>query len=793
MRVWLAFLGTLIALALAAGCGIEETPAPPPPQAPAATAAPAPTARVATPTPAATPTPLPPTDTPTITPTPTQTPTPTITPTPTQTPTPTITPTPTPTPTPTQTPFQEINFTGVTTLTNSPSQVQVVFSLRDQDGHAIVLPAEEIADAARVYERADRDDDWEEIDYSETSYFVHTAENFQLEVVFVLDFTNSMAQATLPDGRSGIDAMLSAFESAVLTLPGAHRIGVVEFHDRNAEPSVLSRPTIDRSSVLASVRRFAQSGFDHGSSRVWDSLAAASDLFSREAGVVKALVFLSDGRDTSSLNTREQAAAYARERKVQLYALSVGDVYEEDELRAAALQTEGSYYRAQQFAGLEDQLETIVGDLRGQYKISYITLRRAGWYQARISVTLRGAEGNFHTETFDVARFFGPDNRGVVQFDPASVDRASGQATLFMRALHVPRNIGRIRFRLETSKPVAAELVAGADGGLLDGWSLSGPDADGFFEASSDDPIEFGNFGPLFRLTLSGITDDRLHIPVAFDDAIYTGGKGFSHPSRIAIGQPVKMYWIDGEPDRIQRANLDGSQVEDVLTRLPSPLGLALDVAAGKMYWTDLGTKKIQRANLDGSEVEDLVTSGLEAPLGIALDVAAGKMYWTDQSTNKIQRANLDGSEVEDLVTSGLETPLGIALDVTAGKIYWTDLGTQKIQRANLDGSEVEVLVTSGLASPFSIALDVAAGKMYWTDQSTNKIQRANLDGSEVEDLVTSGLETPLGIALDVAAGKMYWTNAGTDKIQRANLDGSGVEDLVTGLNDPYTIALELD
>ena len=609
----------------------------------------------------------------------------------------------------------------------------------------------------------------------------------------MLDFTNSMAQAALPDGRSGIDAMLSAFESAVLTLPGAHRIGVVEFHDRNVEPSVLSRPTIDRSAVLASVRQFAQSGFDHGSSRVWDSLAAASDLFSREAGVVRALVFLSDGRDTSSLNNREQAAAYARERKVQLYALGVGDVYEEDELRAAALETEGSYYRAQQFAGLEDQLETIVGDLRGQYKISYITLRRAGWYQARVSVTLRSAEGNFHTETFDVAQFFGPDNRGVVQFDPASVDRASGQATLFMRALHVPRNIGRIRFRLETSKPVAVELVSGEDGGLLDGWSLSGPDADGFFEVSSGEPIEFGNFGPLFRLTLSGITDDRLHIPVAFDDAIYTGGKGFSHPSRIAIGQPVKMYWIDEGTNKIRRANLDGSQVEDVLARLPDPYGIAMDVAAGKIYWTDQETDRIQRANLDGSEVEDIVTSGLAGPAGTALDVTAGKIYWTDIFSEAIKRANLDGSEVEVLVTSGLDYPYGIALNVAVGKMYWTDRGRDRIQRANLDGSEVEVLVTSGLGSPYGIALDVAAGKMYWTDAGTDKIQRANLDGSVVEDLVTSGLQFPFGIALDVAAGKMYWTDAGTDKIQRANLDGSGVEDLVTGLNNPYTIALELD
>ena len=37
------------------------------------------------------------------------------------------------------------------------------------------------------------------------------------------------------------------------------------------------------------------------------------------------------------------------------------------------------------------------------------------------------------------------------------------------------------------------------------------------------------------------------------------------------------------------------------------------------MYWTDRGTGKIQRSNLDGTSVEDLVTTGLEAPVGLAL------------------------------------------------------------------------------------------------------------------------------------------------------------------------------
>jgi hypothetical protein len=57
-----------------------------------------------------------------------------------------------PTPEPTPAPLEEINFAGVVTRTNLPSQVQVVFSLRDQDGHAIELPAEDVQKATKVYE-----------------------------------------------------------------------------------------------------------------------------------------------------------------------------------------------------------------------------------------------------------------------------------------------------------------------------------------------------------------------------------------------------------------------------------------------------------------------------------------------------------------------------------------------------------------------------------------------------------------------------------------------------------------
>ncbi len=255
-----------------------------------------------------------------------------------------------------------------------------------------------------------------------------------------------------------------------------------------------------------------------------------------------------------------------------------------------------------------------------------------------------------------------------------------------------------------------------------------------------------------------------------------------------------KLYWTDWGTDRIQRANLDGSSVENLVVGggLDGPDGLALDVAGGKMYWADAGAARIQRAGLDGSDVEDLVT-GLGIPYGLALDVSGGKMYWTDRQASRIQRSDFDGANVEDLITSGLVFPGELALDVQGGKMYWTNPGSQKIQRGNLDGSQVEDLVTSGLGSPTGLDLDVTGGKMYWTDRRTDRIQRANLDGSQVEDLVTSGLDKPNGLALDVPGGKMYWADAGTNKIQRANLDGSNVEDLLTGadgLVDPSGVAV---
>ena len=106
-----------------------------------------------------------------------------------------------------------------------------------------------------------------------------------------------------------------------------------------------------------------------------------------------------------------------------------------------------------------------------------------------------------------------------------------------------------------------------------------------------------------------------------------------------AIGDPVPMLY---------RCTPDGASQELLLTLDTHNYvrGLALDPVGGKIYWSSsdgyvAGNGKIRRANLDGTGVEDLVT-GMIYPYGIALDMATGKMFWIRQEVNSIWRANLD-------------------------------------------------------------------------------------------------------------------------------------------------------
>lgn len=255
------------------------------------------------------------------------------------------------------------------------------------------------------------------------------------------------------------------------------------------------------------------------------------------------------------------------------------------------------------------------------------------------------------------------------------------------------------------------------------------------------------------------------------------------------------MYWSDWN-GQINTATINGTNRQTLISGLQNPNGVALDVPAGKIYWTDVASQKVQRANLDGTNIEDLITTSTYQPRGIALDLAASKMYWVDGGNDggqpaRVERANLDGSGRETLLSQSYAVAglFDIALDLVHSKMYVTDFQSNRIERANLDGSGVTDVLT-GLDDPWGVALDVAGNKMYWADAGT--LYRASMDGGPKETLFSRGSEGLGGVALDLYAGKVYWINGADSLIQRANLDGSSVENVVTGAQFNRFIALNV-
>jgi low density lipoprotein receptor-related protein 5/6 len=111
------------------------------------------------------------------------------------------------------------------------------------------------------------------------------------------------------------------------------------------------------------------------------------------------------------------------------------------------------------------------------------------------------------------------------------------------------------------------------------------------------------------------VTGNRMFFLDIATSAIYRSALDGSNPQPLCavIGAPGEIaldldnehiYWTAGT--MVCRANLDGSS-SIILLVLVEPAGLALDVENGHIYWVDHTANKLQRANLDGSNVQDII------------------------------------------------------------------------------------------------------------------------------------------------------------------------------------------
>ena len=220
---------------------------------------------------------------------------------------------------------------------------------------------------------------------------------------------------------------------------------------------------------------------------------------------------------------------------------------------------------------------------------------------------------------------------------------------------------------------------------------------------------------------------------------------GVENAISLAVGGG-KLYWTEQTSETrgtLNSANLDGTGATELKDLWGVPRGIAVDTAGSHLYWVD-ADNRLQRSNLDGSGIQNVLRN-LSDPIDIAL--ANGNAYWT-QDNGSVRFVNLTGTKNLRNISTGMDAAGSIA--IAGGKVYWTEQidGTYgTLNSANLDGTDAKELRDDALwGAPVGIAVDTARSKLYWTD-AAGRLQRSNLDGSGIHN-VAKGLGSPGDLVL---------------------------------------------
>ncbi|KHE92980.1 MAG: VWA domain-containing protein [Candidatus Scalindua rubra] len=422
--------------------------------------------------------------------------------------------------------FDKIQFKNIYRAHQTPSNVQYIFSLRDQYNHAVIIePSELDWNSLKIWENV------KEIDYLESRAYLSTQDDFQLQVMLVLDFSSSMKKQ-----RNGIEAMVKGARALIDSLKETHQIGVIEFHTPDTPPSILQPFVTNKSVAKDAITNFASKGIYSDFSICWDSVYMGLEQFpsNHNPKVFRALLFLSDGFDNSSAGTPKNIIDLALKRDVHIYNIGVGKVHEENVLKDISKKTGGTYVHAQDICILLERFQNIIRDLGGQYKLSYITPKKPndGEFDIKCEIVYKGLKSSPPlTGKINAAAIYGDTRKGIINFS-TTLNKKYKKAEIFMWCEHTPRYVHELHFYLDTIKPYTITLVPENEGGLCGNWKIVKQD-NGWFRLISPDPtnpkydLEFGNSGTICKITVDKIDDDQTVFPFKLDNSVYTLGQSF--------------------------------------------------------------------------------------------------------------------------------------------------------------------------------------------------------------------------------------------------------------------------
>ena len=489
-------------------------------------------------------------------------------------------------------------FEGAQNRSRPPFILRFVFLLRNAVGDAIDTTDPDVLD--ELQGAFTIDEDTVPLDVDETNLFVTSAENLKYNIVLLLDYTGSMYNAP-PGSGTAIDQMVNASVDFINDLPDSYRLAIMEYHERQQTDRIVHNFSTNKATLVSELQAFTVPQGEHGASEVHDALIDACErLENEDIGIqafndtdVRSIVFISDGRDTSSVATVDEVITMAKDLRVRLYPIGFGENVRAVDLIQMATETGGHYFPAPTVADLINLLQNesalgagapgeIVKDLGRQVVLTYISLFQEGTHTYLISGDYQGLEGSFQEDA--VLALGGDIRAGQIALRTSGI-QPDNSARVFVRTDYVPRNISQIRIRVISADPFTLSIDPD---GLISDWVLLN-EGGGVYTAltAETDPLRYGAFGNLFRIDYAGLAGD-VTLGFRVDNQIYVNPpftKYFQYPTGLLVttgsnqADVIPLLLEDGfDPDAINAYDFDEDSTTDFddlvvgVSQLPLPI-----------------------------------------------------------------------------------------------------------------------------------------------------------------------------------------------------------------------------
>ena len=198
---------------------------------------------------------------------------------------------------------------------------------------------------------------------------IERAENLGAEksVVLAIDRSQSMRGAPLANA-------IAAARSFLASKPAADRLAVASFATK---PQILTDFSTERSDLDGALRGI-QVDPAQGTT-LYDAIVRASNTLASEALQARVIIAVTDGNETRSSASLNEAIAAARKARTAIYVVAIESAkFNPTPLRKLAEQTGGAYHGTSSSAALTSEYAKIAAELRRTWLLDYATAVRPG-------------------------------------------------------------------------------------------------------------------------------------------------------------------------------------------------------------------------------------------------------------------------------------------------------------------------------------------------------------------------------------------------------------------------------